>query len=73
MVEPFFIFFTKIIGRFYLLTLISLKLFDLDLESQAHVVLDVNGSCITPMMGLPLYATQTIVVTYCVKLSTKIK
>jgi len=48
-------------------------LFDLDFESQAHVVLDENGSCITPIIGLPLYATQTMVVTYCVRLSTKKK
>lgn len=51
------------------LTLILWKLFDRDFESQAHVVLDANGSYITPIIGIPLYATHTIVVTYCVKLS----
>jgi len=56
-----------------LLTFLLLKLLDLDFETQAHVVLDVNGSCMIPIMGSPLYATHTIVVTYCVKLSKKKK
>jgi len=52
-----------------LLTFMLLKLLDLDFEIQAHVVLDLNGSWIIPIIGLPLCATHTIVVTYCVRLS----